>query len=266
MLAARANGTTPKVAGGDWLSRALARAGVMPTKDAERAIVQGRVRVNRAVVREPFRVLRTGDQVFVDGRRVDCSPRTLVLMLHKPPGVVTAGSDPRGGGTVFEVLRARLTPELGKFGWHAVGRLDRNTTGLLLFTNDERLVAHVTSPTTHLQKRYVAQVASEPTAERLAPLERGIALHDGPTRPARVELLGERVVGLTLTEGRHHQVKRMLGAVGLPVLKLHRDRIGGLKLDVPESAWRVLRDEEVREGLRYRRTSGGPPGAATDSS
>jgi len=144
-----------------------------------------------------------------------------------------------------------LTPELLGFAWHAVGRLDRDTTGLLLFTTDERFVAHATAPATHLPKRYLATVGADPTPERLAPLLAGIALADGPARPAAAKVRGPRVVELTLTEGRNHQVKRMLGAVGLPVLALHREAIGALALDVTPGQARALTDAEVEELLGF---------------
>ncbi|HZH03322.1 MAG TPA: pseudouridine synthase, partial [Myxococcaceae bacterium] len=169
--------------------------------------------------------------------------------------------DPEGVGTVFECLAQRLPPELPPHGWHTVGRLDRNTTGLLLFTNDEWLVAHVTSPKTHLPKRYLARVSGTPTEEKLDPLRGGILLEDGPTLPAGARLCEDGRVELTLTEGRNHQVKRMLGAVGLPVLALHRQAVGALVLDVPEGAVRLLTEDEVRQSLGYvNRTLLTPPG------
>src|SRR5690606_27748006 len=116
-------------------------------------------------------------------------------------------TDPEGRGTVFERLHAQLPDALRNYFWHAVGRLDRNTTGLLLFTNDERLVEHVTSPRTDLPKRYVAQVMGTADEQKVAPLRQGVTIEDGPTRPAKVALRGPQEVELTITEGRHHQVK-----------------------------------------------------------
>jgi 23S rRNA pseudouridine2605 synthase/16S rRNA pseudouridine516 synthase len=175
----------------------------------------------------------------------------LALMLHKPAGLVTAGHDPEGTGTVFEHLRRVLPPELQRYEWLAIGRLDRDTTGLLLFTNDERLVAHGARPETHLPKRYEAEVAGEPADASLEPLRRGIVLEDGPALPAQARVLGPGRVELLLTEGRHHQVKRMLQAVGFPVRALHRSRVGGVTLDVPVGQVRRLSAEEVRQGLGF---------------
>ncbi len=166
-----------------------------------------------------------------------------------------AGTDPESVGTVFERLREVLPAELQCFEWYAIGRLDRDTTGLLLFTNDERVVQHGTSPDTHLPKRYVADVAGRPSEEALARLREGLVLDDGPTRPAGARLLGPERVELVLTEGRHHQVKRMLAAVGHPVRTLHREAVGTVVLDVPVGTWRKLSESEVSEGLGFNSTS-----------
>lgn len=248
--AARRRG--PEEGPSDWLARALGRAGVLPRAGAEEAIRDGRVEVDGHVEREPFAPVRAGQGVRLDGRVLSLEAGVLALMFHKPAGPVVHGSDPEGVGTVFERLRAVLPEVLGGYEWLAVGRLDRDTTGLLLFTNDERLVRHVTSPETHLSKRYVAKVAGQPPEAALQRLREGLVLEDGPTRPAGARLRAPDVVELTLTEGRHHQVKRMLAAVGHPVRELHREAVGGVVLDVPEGAWRQLRDDEVEEGLGFR--------------
>lgn len=242
----------PEGSRADWLARALGRAGVMPRAEAEQAIREGRVEVDGRVEREPFAPVHAGSRVRVEGQPRSLEARLLALMFHKPAGVVVAGSDPEGLGTVFERLRAVLPPELRGYEWYAVGRLDRDTTGLLLFTNEERLVAHATSPETHVAKRYVAEVAGQPSEAALQKLREGLVLEDGPTRPAGARLLAPSQLELVLTEGRHHQVKRMLAAVGHPVRTLHREAVGGLGLDVPEGAWRLLTDAEVAQGLGFR--------------
>lgn len=252
LRAAHAQNRSPDTSDFDWLARAVVRAGVLPTAEAEAAIKKGRVRVNGRVRLEPLSALRSGDRVTLDRRQVSLEVGTLAVMFHKPKGVVSAKGDPEGVGTVFDALARAIPPELNRFGWHCVGRLDRNTTGLLLFTNDEKLVAHVTSPGTHLTKRYVAKVSGRLTEERLDPLRRGVLLDDGPTRPAPARIRAEGIVELTLSEGRHHQVKRMLGAVGLPVLQLHRESIGGLELDVPVGQARQLSSTEIADKLHYR--------------
>jgi len=235
----------------DWLARALGRAGVMPRAEAEQAIREGRVEVAGRVEREPFAPVHPGVEVRVDGQVRSLEAPLLVLMFHKPAGVIVAGTDPEGVGTVFASLRAVLPPELQGFEWYAIGRLDRDTTGLLLFTNDEQVVQHGTSPEMHLPKRYVAEVAGRPSEEALARLREGLVLDDGPTRPAGARLLGPERVELVLTEGRHHQVKRMLAAVGHPVRALHREAVGSVVLDVPLGAWRRLNAPEVSQGLGF---------------
>ncbi|MFN7132583.1 MAG: pseudouridine synthase, partial [Myxococcales bacterium] len=200
------------------------------------------------------------DRVTLDGREVPLTAAARVLAFHKPAGVVTAPSDPEGQGTVYDVLLPKLPPALRGYYWHAVGRLDRNTTGLLLFTNDERVVEHVTSPKTHLPKRYVAEVQGTADEAKVEPLRQGVVLDDGPTRPAEVRLRGPSTVELTLSEGRYHQVKKMLAAVKLPVRALHREAVGGLSLDVEVGGWRELSAEEIRERLGYDPARG--PGAA----
>lgn len=173
-----------------------------------------------------------------------------VLAMNKPAGVVCSHVDQHGGGTVFDLLRPQLTPAQRRRKWHCVGRLDKQTTGLLLFTDEPAFVAHATLPANHLAKTYLADVGGDATEAKLAPLRQGIALHDGPCRPARVEALAARQVRITITEGRNHQVKHMLAAVKLPVLRLHREAIGSLVLpsalavgDVVEIDAATLRDQ-----------------------
>lgn len=242
----------PPGGGNDWLARALSRAGALPFGDAEAAVRAGRVTVDGRVVTQPLAPVTATARVAVDGKPVDVKPTTRVVMFHKPAGLVTAGRDAEGRGTVFEALRRALPPALQGYGWHAVGRLDRDTTGLLLFTNDERFVAHATRPETHLPKRYVARVGAKVTEAKLAQLRAGVTLEPGViSKPAGAQARGDDVVELTLTEGRYHQVKRMLNAVGLPTLALHREAVGALVLDVAVGAVRELSADEVREALGY---------------
>ncbi|RKH36199.1 pseudouridine synthase [Corallococcus sicarius] len=236
----------------DWLSRALARAGAMPQKEAEAAIKAGRVSINGHVVKTHLSPVPPDAVLKVDGLPVRKVAPTLVLAFHKPAGVLSSTARQHRTGTVFEVLLPQLPTELASYTWHAVGRLDVDTTGLLLFTNDDKLVAHCTSPETLLPKRYVATVFSTADEERVAPLREGMPLDDGPARPAVVRVRDEHTVEVTLTEGRHHQVKRMLGAVGLPARALHREAVGEITVgDLPEGGFRLLTDAEVREKLHY---------------
>jgi 23S rRNA pseudouridine2605 synthase/16S rRNA pseudouridine516 synthase len=223
----------------------------LPPEEIERALAAGRVTVAGRPARQAMVLVRPGDEVRLDGELVSHAPPVRVLMLHKPTGLVTAPHDPEGIGTVFEHLKQALPPELRGYGWHAVGRLDRNTTGLLLFTNDERFVTFATAPATHLPKRYLATVSGQVDEGKLQRLRQGVTLDDGPTRPAEASLRGPNLIALTLTEGRNHQVKRMLGAVGLPVLALHREAVGQLVLDLPEGQWRELTREELTSQLGF---------------
>jgi 23S rRNA pseudouridine2605 synthase/16S rRNA pseudouridine516 synthase len=242
----------------DWLVRALGRAGVMPRAEAQGAVAAGRVAVNGEVIADPMTPVDAQSRVTVDGRPVELHSATRCLMLHKPAGLVTAGVDPEGIGTVHAFLAERLDPGLRGYEWLAIGRLDRDTTGLLLFTNDERLVAQVNAPETHLPKTYLAEVEGDPAEPALEALRTGVQLSDGPTRPAKARRLGKGRVELVLTEGRHHQVKRMLKKVGHPVKTLHRARVGEVELDLPPGAVRELTESELREGLKFEpRTSPG---------
>ncbi len=237
---------------GDWLSRALARSGALRLDEAEAAIKAGRVRVAGKKVTHPLAMVKSGDEVRLDGIAVDLARRPVVLMFHKPSGAVTAPKDKGDTPTVFDLLRARLPPNLRSYEWHAVGRLDRGTTGLLLFTNDEQVVTHITSPLSQLPKRYLARVFGALNESKLDLLRRGIDLGEFVARPARVSVRGPSEVEVVITEGKFHQVKRMLGAVGLPVAELHREAIGTLNLDLPEpGSWRVLSEEELRQDLGF---------------
>jgi 23S rRNA pseudouridine2605 synthase/16S rRNA pseudouridine516 synthase len=229
---------------------------VLPLAAAEAAIAAGRVTVDGAVAKEPFAPVLASARVRLDGQPVSLAFRTRVLAFHKPAGLVCAARDAHGAGTVFEALAQVLPPALQGHGWHAVGRLDRDTTGLLLFTNDEAFVAHATSPASHLEKRYLAQVGADVTPAQLERLRRGLTLDDGPTRTALAEARGPRAVALTLTEGRWHQVKRMLEAVGLPTLALHREAIGALGCEAPVGQVVELADEVVRAALGFTPRAG----------
>lgn len=234
---------------GDWLSRALARAGVLPLTQAEQAIREGRVRLDGRKETEPMAPVHASSRAALDGQAVSLAWRTQVLQFHKPAGVVSHGHESQ---TVFDALRAVLPMGLQNVGWHAVGRLDRDTTGLLLFTNDEKFVAHATLPETHLRKRYVARVGTAVQPAQLESLRRGVKFDgENMSLPAQARARGDDSVELVLTEGRFHQVKRMLNAVGLPTLSLHREAVGTLELDVPVGAYRLLTDDEVKTALGF---------------
>ena len=219
------------------LNAYLARAGISSRRGAEELIRSGRVRVNGEVAGLATFV-EPRDSVEVDGARVAPEPLTYVL-LHKPAGVVTTARDPQGRPTVVGLVghERRVVP---------VGRLDADTTGALLLTNDGPLAHRLMHPRYEVDKVYEAYVDGEPDEEDLAWLREGVELEDGPAAPARADLVGPSRVRLTIHEGRKHQVKRMLEAVGHPVRRLHRSSYAGLTLDGLEpGAWRELTGEEV---------------------
>jgi pseudouridine synthase len=220
------------------LNAYLARAGVASRRKADELIREGRVRVNG----EPGQLntfVEGGEVVEVDGRRVEAQPLAYVL-LHKPAGLVTTARDPRGRPTVVGHVNhpLRVVP---------VGRLDADTTGALVLTNDGPLAHRLAHPRYGVEKVYEVDVEGEPSEEALRRLGEGVELDDGLTAPARVRRLGPSRLELTLHEGRKHQVKRMCAAVGHPVRRLHRSRYAGLELGgLAEGEWRELAEEEVR--------------------
>jgi pseudouridine synthase len=219
------------------LNAFLARAGVASRRRADELIRDGRVRVNG----EPGQlntVVGTRDVVEVDGARVERQPLAHVL-LHKPAGVVTTASDPQGRRTVVDLVprEPRVVP---------VGRLDVDTTGALLLTNDGELAHRLAHPRYGVPKVYEVDVEGSPSREALERLRGGIELEDGITAPAGVRRLAPGRLELTLHEGRTHQVKRMCEAVGHPVRKLHRVRYAGFSVDGLEPGHsRDLGSEEV---------------------
>jgi len=220
------------------LNAYLARAGVASRRGAEDLIRAGRVRVNGEVA-GLVTFVEPRDNVEVDGSPIEPEPLTYVL-LHKPAGVVTTARDPQGRPTVVGLVghERRVVP---------VGRLDADTTGALLLTNDGPLAHRLMHPRYEVGKVYEAEVEGEPSDEALAQLAEGVVLDDGRTAPARVRRLGPSRVELTIHEGRKHQVKRMLQAVGHPVRRLHRNRYAGLTLDgLAPGEWRELTSDEVK--------------------
>jgi 23S rRNA pseudouridine2605 synthase len=215
------------------LNAFLARAGVASRRKADELIKAGRVTVNG----EPGQLntfVSSRDRVELDGRPLE-KQRLAYVLLHKPAGVVTTASDPQGRPTVVDLVaghETRLVP---------VGRLDADTTGALLLTNDGELAHKLAHPRYEVEKVYEAEVEGEPSDEALKRLEQGIELDDGRTAPAKVRRLAPSTVELSIHEGRKHQVKRMLATVGHPVRRLHRSRYAGLTVDGLEPGeWREL--------------------------
>jgi 23S rRNA pseudouridine2605 synthase len=223
------------------LNAFLARAGVASRRRADELIKAGRVTVN-GEAGQLNTVVGARDRVEVDGREVQ-RQRLRYVLLHKPAGVVTTARDPQGRPTVVQLVadEPRVVP---------VGRLDADTTGALLLTNDGQLAHRLAHPRYGVEKTYVAEVEGDPDDDALQRLRDGVELDDGPTAPAQARRLGGGRVELVLHEGRKHQVKRMLAAVGHPVARLHRSAYAKLTLEGLEpGACRELEPSEVA-GLR----------------
>ena len=236
------------------LNAYLARAGIASRRKADELIKAGRVTVNG----EPGQLntfVERRDRVEVDGEPVAPQELTYVL-LHKPSGTVTTASDPQRRPTVVELVAVpeRVVP---------VGRLDADTTGALLLTNDGPLAHRLAHPRYGVEKVYEVEVEGRPSAETIRALEQGVELEDGRTAPARARLVGPSKIELTLHEGRNRQVKRMLEAVGHPVLRLHRSRYAGLSVEGLEpGAWRELEPSEVNRLSRQPEPRPGRAGSA----
>ena len=239
------------------LQRFLARAGVASRRGSETLMSAGRVTVNGQVATEMGTKIEVGrDLVAVDGMAVSLADEAAYLMLNKPAGYITSMRDPQGRPCVSELVPTDRYP-----GLFPVGRLDFDTTGLLLFTTDGDLAQALLHPSHHVDKSYLAWVDGTVRDADLEPLRRGIQLDDGPCKPATCRILtahqaravcpqgvprGTGAVRIVLREGRKNQVKRMLGAVHHPVLRLHRDRFGPLELDgLAAGSWRCLTPHEV---------------------
>jgi 23S rRNA pseudouridine2605 synthase len=219
----------------------LARAGVASRRGADELIKAGRVTVNGAPA-QLNTFVQSRDRVELDGKPLT-RQRLAYVLLHKPAGVVTTASDPRGRPTVVDLVAhpSRVVP---------VGRLDADTTGALLLTNDGELAHRLAHPSHEVDKVYLAEVRGDPSAAELERLEHGVDLADGRSAPAHARRVGPGRVELTIHEGRKHQVKRMLAAVGHPVLRLHRSVYAGLTVaGLAPGEWRELEPAEV-ERLR----------------
>ena len=225
---------------GERLQKVLARAGIGSRRVAEELIDGGRVRVNGEVAVLGRRVDPLRDVVAVDGTPIGTAPGLVYRLLNKPSGVVATADDPQGRPTVVQLVPSepRVVP---------VGRLDVDTEGLLLLTNDGQLHHRLTHPSFGDEKEYLAEVEGVLTAKTLQRLRHGIELEDGVTAPAKASSPTPSVLKLTIHEGRNRQVRRMCEAVGHPVRRLVRTRIGPLAdPQLRPGAWRDLTQEEVR--------------------
>jgi pseudouridine synthase len=228
------------------LQKILSKAGVTSRRKAEDLILEGRVSVNGNIVRElGTKAVLGRDEIRVDGKTIKPETEKLVLALFKPKRCVTTLNDPQGRSTVADFVNKfpmRLYP---------IGRLDYDAEGLLLLTNDGELAHRLQHPSYKVPKTYLVKVRGHPPTEALARLQQGVNLEDGITAPAELKVMEDDQkatwLSLTLREGRKHQVKRMCAAVGHPVLKLRRTKIGPIRLDdLRPGEIRRLKSREVR--------------------
>jgi 23S rRNA pseudouridine2605 synthase len=229
---------------GERLQKVLARAGLGSRRVCDDLIAAGRVTVDGSVAVLGARVDPDVARITVDGTPITSRAGVVYYLLNKPPKVVTTADDPQGRSTVMELVPSepRVFP---------VGRLDFETEGLLLLTNDGELTQLLTHPSHGVDKTYLAEVEGNPTPATLRALGAGVELDDGPTAPAKVRVVqhegGRSALELTIHEGRNRQVRRMCEAVGHPVRRLVRTRIGPLRDDrLAPGEWRLLESAEVR--------------------
>lgn len=227
------------------LQKVMAAAGVASRRASEELIAQGRVTVNGEVAVLGDKVDPTTDEVLVDGERINIDPDRVYVLLNKPRGVVTTADDPEGRPAVVDLINLpqRLFP---------VGRLDMDTEGLLLLTNDGELAHALMHPSFEVERVYVALVPGPVRKKVLAELREGVELDDGLARPARVRVLEEErnkaLLEVVMTEGRKREVRRLLGHVGLKVERLARVAYGGVELgDLRQGKWRFLTPPEIAQ-------------------
>lgn len=234
------DGAAGPEAGTERLQKVLARAGLGSRRACDELIAAGRVEVNGEVAGLGRRVDTGSDRIRVDGVDVSARPGLVHYLLNKPAGMVSTASDPEGRPTVVEAVPR--DPRV-----HPVGRLDVATEGLLLLTNDGDLTFRLTHPRFGIEKEYLVEVAGVVRSPALHALRQGVELDDGITAPARAVAVGSHGLRMVIHEGRNRQVRRMCEAVGLPVVRLARTRIGPLSdRRLAPGSWRALRPGEVR--------------------
>ena len=240
---------------GERLQKTLARLGFGSRRVCDNLVIDGRVRVNGELAEPGRRIDPLHDTLEVDGVVVGVRPDLVYYLLHKPAGVVTTAADTHDRPTVVELVptEPRVFP---------VGRLDMDTEGLLLLTNDGDLAHRLAHPSFGVDKEYLAHVEGEPHAGAVGKLRKGVELEDGMTAKAKVALLDKSLLRITIHEGRNRQVRRMCEAVGFPVVRLVRTRIGPLRdPQLKAGEWRALENTEVRALEKAVAPSGSAEGA-----
>ncbi len=224
----------------------MAQRGIASRRKAEEIIAAGRVTVNGNVVRDVMIVDPAKDSIEIDGKALPTEPPKVYYLLNKPRGFITGRGDPRGRESVLDLvkqLKVRVEP---------VGRLDYDTEGALLFTNDGQLAHDLTHPSREVPKTYLAVVEGLPNRATLKVIRAGVPLDDGPTAPAHVQTVGSErgntLLEITVTEGRNRLVRRMMKHVGHPVLELRRQRFGSISVDgLSKGKLRPLTEDEVTD-------------------
>jgi len=222
------------------LHKILAASGIASLRKSEQLIAEGRIQINGQVAKIGDFADQDVDVILADGNRVSIQQKRYIL-LNKPTGYVTTVSDPHGRPTVIDLIdvRERVYP---------IGRLDVDTEGLLLLTNDGEFAQKMAHPSFEIEKTYRAELSRPLTEECEALLARGVKLDDGPTRPALIKVISarRRRVDITIHEGRNRIVRRMFASVGSPVIRLRRIRFGTMSInEMPKRAWRDLTLTEV---------------------
>ncbi len=232
--------TDPELPSGDRLQKVLAAVGFGSRRSCEELIEEGRVTVDGEVAILGRRVDPDVAEVAVDGVPVSVRPGLVYYLLNKPKGAVVTASDPQGRATALDLMPRE--PRV-----FSVGRLDADTEGLIIFTNDGDLAHRLAHPSYGVEKEYLVEVDGIPTAGQVRQLRTGVMLDDGMTTPARASTVEPRILKLTIHEGRNRQVRRMLAAVGHHVVRLVRVRIGPVSdRALAPGEWRPLTPEEVR--------------------
>lgn len=243
------------------LQKLLSQRGIASRRQAEKLILGGRVTVNGQTAEIGQQADASTDRVCVDGVEIGRPPQGVYFLLHKPKGVVSTCKDPQGRKTVLDLLDESLQT---RSGIHPVGRLDADSTGALLLTNDGQLTYGLTHPRHQLPKNYQVRVQGIPSAAALQRWRTGVMLSGRRTLPADVQIVkrladSQTLLRVTLTEGRNRQIRRVAEALGYPVAALHRTQIGSLKLgNLLNGRYRSLEDSEVAH-LKQTALKTGPP-------
>ena len=230
------------------LQKVIAYAGVASRRKAEQLILDGKVKVNNVVIKELGTKVSASDTIEVEGVKLE-KEQKVYFLLYKPRGTISAVTDDKGRPTVTDIFKKHVDQRI-----FPVGRLDYDTSGLLLLTNDGEFSYQMTHPKFKIDKTYVARVKGIPTIEGLKKLQRGIKLEDGKTAPAKVsmtsfdEKAGKAICEITIHEGKNRQVRRMFEAIGTPVVKLKRERFAFLDLgNLSPGEYRELTKHEVKQ-------------------